>query len=121
MTKDSLDGDSIFVIRNFASSAECDAFVARSEQAGYEEATITAAVGFVMNKDVRDNARLILDDPQLAAHLWERAEPFLPRHWGTGGRRASMNDFVSTAIIPARSSHPMAMASSVATTASRAR
>jgi prolyl 4-hydroxylase len=78
MTRESLDGDYIFVIHNFCTVQECAAFIAQSEQAGYEEATITTAAGFVMNKDVRDNARLIRDDTELAARLGQRAEPFLP-------------------------------------------
>ena len=82
MTKESLNGELIFVIRDFATRLECDAFIARSEQTGYEEATITTAAGFVMNKDVRDNSRLIQDDPQLAARLWQRAKPFLPGRIG---------------------------------------
>lgn len=82
MTKESLNGELIFVIRDFATRLECDAFIARSEQTGYEEATITTAAGFVMNKDVRDNSRLIQDDPQLAARLWQRAKPFLPSRIG---------------------------------------
>jgi predicted 2-oxoglutarate/Fe(II)-dependent dioxygenase YbiX len=88
MTKESLDGDYIFVLRNFLTPQECAEFIAQSEQAGYEEATITTAAGFVMNKDVRDNARLIQDDPELAARLWQRAESFLPRRirsWQSGG------------------------------------
>jgi predicted 2-oxoglutarate/Fe(II)-dependent dioxygenase YbiX len=79
MTKESLDGDYIFVIRSFLTPQDCADFITRSEQAGYEEATITTAAGFVMDKDVRDNARLIFDDTDLAARLWQRAEPFLPR------------------------------------------
>ena len=88
MTKESLDADSIFVIRDFLSPEECDAFVAQSERAGYEEATISTAAGFVMNKEVRDNARLIRDDANLAARLWERARPFVPgriRNWQSVG------------------------------------
>jgi predicted 2-oxoglutarate/Fe(II)-dependent dioxygenase YbiX len=88
MIRESLDGDFIFVIRNFLTPEECDAFIAQSEKAGYEEATITTAEGAVMDKDVRDNARLILDDNELAARLWRRAEPFLParlRNWQAVG------------------------------------
>jgi len=87
-TKEPLDGDYIFVIRNFCTPQECDAFIAQSEQSGYEEATITTAAGFVMRKDVRDNARLILDDTELAAGLWKRAAEFLPgriRNWQAVG------------------------------------
>lgn len=79
MTKQSLDGDSIFVLRDFCAPDECDAFIAQSEQAGYKDATISTSFGFVMRKDVRDNARLILEDVELAERLWKRAEPFLPR------------------------------------------
>ena len=82
MTKESLSGDSIFVIRNFLTLQECQTFVARSEDAGYEEATINTSAGPTMNKAVRDNSRLIQDDPALAALLWERFAPFLPTHLG---------------------------------------
>lgn len=88
MIKELLDGEHIFVIRDFLTPQECAAFVSQSEQSGYEEATITTAAGFVMNKNVRDNARLILDDPDLAARMWENAEPFVPgriRDWQAAG------------------------------------
>lgn len=87
-TKEPLDGDYIFVLRNFCTPEECAAFIAQSEQAGYDEATITTASGFVMDKDVRDNARLILDDVELARRLWQRAQEFLPgrmRNWQATG------------------------------------
>ena len=92
ITRESLDADHVFILRDFFSRAECEACIAQSEQAGYEEATITTAAGFVMDKSVRDNARLIVDDHALAARLWQRAEPFLPariRSWqalGFNGR-----------------------------------
>jgi predicted 2-oxoglutarate/Fe(II)-dependent dioxygenase YbiX len=79
MQCESLDGDRIFVIHGFLTAEECASFVAMSEQAGYEAATITTAAGFVMAKEVRDNARLIVDDASLAAEWWLRARPFLPR------------------------------------------
>ena len=31
-------------------------------------------------RDIRDNARLLLDDPALAERLWERAQPLIPRN-----------------------------------------
>jgi hypothetical protein len=88
MTKQLLDGEHIFIIRNFCTADECDGFIAQSEKAGYDEATITTAAGFVMKKEVRDNARLILDDIELATRLWKRAEAFLPariRNWQAVG------------------------------------
>ena len=82
MHKESLDGDQIFVIRDFLTAEECGAFVARSEDSGYDAATITTATGFVMAKDIRDNARLIVDDRSLADELWERAGSFFPQNIG---------------------------------------
>lgn len=77
MLKEQLNGELVFVIRDFFSTEECDAFIAQSESAGYDEATITTAAGAVMNKSYRDNSRLILDDLELAQLLWLRAEPFI--------------------------------------------
>lgn len=52
----------------------------REERAiGYDEATITTASGFVMAKNIRDNARLIVDDAPLAHEWWQRASPFFPQ------------------------------------------
>jgi prolyl 4-hydroxylase len=79
MHKECLDGDRIFVIHGFLAAEECRAFVARSEQSGYDEATITTASGFVMAKNIRDNARLIVDDAPLAHEWWQRASAFLPQ------------------------------------------
>jgi prolyl 4-hydroxylase len=76
-----LKADTIFVLRDFLSPRECEQFIAVSEAIGYEDAPITTGAGFVMRKDVRDNNRIISDDPELATHLWERAKPFLPADW----------------------------------------
>lgn len=89
MRKEQLDADDVFVVHDFFSADECDAAVARAEAAGFEEATITTSAGPVMNKGMRDNARAILDDPDEAARLYERARPFLPavvlRQWELSG------------------------------------
>jgi predicted 2-oxoglutarate/Fe(II)-dependent dioxygenase YbiX len=79
MNKELLDGDRIFVIHGFLMADECDSFVERSERAGYDEATITTADGFVMVKDIRDNARLIVDDASLAYEWWQRSRSLLPQ------------------------------------------
>ena len=78
MEKKQLDGDQVFVIREFLTPEECTSFVAMSEHAGYEEATITTSSGFVMAKEIRNNARLIVDNPALANQWWNRAAAFLP-------------------------------------------
>jgi len=73
MHKECLDGDRIFVIHDFLTPAECRSFLERSEQEGYHEATITTPAGSVMDKEVRDNARLIVDDAVMASELWAAA------------------------------------------------
>ena len=75
MQYERLDGDRIFVIRGFLTAEECGLLVTRSEQAGYHEATITMASGFVMAKEIRDNARLIEDDAVLAQELHVTVRP----------------------------------------------
>jgi predicted 2-oxoglutarate/Fe(II)-dependent dioxygenase YbiX len=79
MDKKQIDGDRVFLIRGFLTPEECHAFVTRSERAGYEEATITTAAGPVMAKEIRDNARLIVDDTSLADNWWQRVGTFLPQ------------------------------------------
>ena len=81
MEKEQLDYDRIFVIHDFLSLAECAEHITRSESAGYGDAPITTAAGFVMRKDVRNNERVMSDDPELAAALFERARPLLPAEW----------------------------------------
>src|SRR5215207_3522873 len=78
MHRESLDGDHIFVIHDFMSKQEAAALIAASEAAGYTDATITTGGGFVMNKDVRDNGRLFVDDTAMAGDLWLRMRELVP-------------------------------------------
>lgn len=72
----------IAVISNFLSEAECLQLINESEAEGYSEAPITTAHGPVMRKDIRNNSRLLRNDPELAAALFEKAKPFLPQNVG---------------------------------------
>jgi len=72
----------IFLVRDFLSGAECAAFMAQSEGAGYEDAKISTALGQIIAKDVRNNDRLIWDDPDLAARWWARAKEYFPASFG---------------------------------------
>lgn len=78
MRKECLDGERIFVIHDFLSTEECRSFIARSEESGYDVASITTAAGQIIDQAVRDNARLIADDPALADAFWQRARSFIP-------------------------------------------
>jgi prolyl 4-hydroxylase len=76
-----LNGRKIFVIPQFLTPAECSAFIEKSEQIGYADAPINTSFGTVMLKDVRDNQRILLDDPELASVWWERAKELLVEEW----------------------------------------
>jgi hypothetical protein len=78
LQKQHLDGERVFVIPGFMSPDECVQQITLSENAGFEDAPITTAAGFVMRKDVRDNVRVMRDDFDLAALLYQRLLPFLP-------------------------------------------
>lgn len=70
--------ESIITVSNFLSPEECDAFIQRTLSEGYEEAPITTFRGFVMRPDIRNNTRVMQDDPELAARLWERMKGWVP-------------------------------------------
>ncbi|MCO6459008.1 MAG: 2OG-Fe(II) oxygenase [Pirellulaceae bacterium] len=74
MKRESIDGDRIFVIHDFLSPRECRRHIERSEAIGYETFTIDGQVfhGY------RDNARLMVDDAELAESLWQLAAEHLP-------------------------------------------
>ena len=74
MTREELDGDRAFVVHDFLSGGECLALIRRSEGLGYEPAPI----GDALLATARNNERVMVDDPQLAADLFSRARPFLP-------------------------------------------
>lgn len=78
MRKEPLCDDDIFLIRDFFTPEECAEQIRLSEEAGYDDAPISTGRGAVVRKDVRNNDRVMIDDPTLAAVLYARAEPFLP-------------------------------------------
>ena len=91
MRREDLDGDSIYLLHDFLSKEECGRFIAFGEGRGFEDAPITTAYGMVMAKDLRNNTRVMVDDVQLAARLFERAEAFLPDRAG-GGHLHGLNE-----------------------------
>ena len=73
MRKELLDGEQAFVIHDFLSPEECAEFVRVTEGVGYGAAPITTPGGFVMAPEIRNNERVIIDNLDWAAKLWERA------------------------------------------------
>lgn len=77
MRREVLREPTIFVLHDFFSADECARHIARAEQLGFEAATLGDAVF----KQVRDNARAIVDDAVLADALSVRARPYLVQEW----------------------------------------
>lgn len=69
--------DDLFVVHDFLAPEECDYYITLTESAGYGDAPITTSSGPVMRKDIRNNDRVMIDDPRTAETVWERLRPFL--------------------------------------------
>jgi hypothetical protein len=74
--------DGIFIVRSALTPAECGALIDRSESIGFEAAPISTSSGFERRHDTRNNARVILDDPELANMLWGRVREQVPGEIG---------------------------------------
>jgi hypothetical protein len=75
--------DDVFTVRGALTPDECAEYVARSEAAGYGDAPINTFAGPVVNKRMRSNDRVMVDDPATAAALWERLRPLVPGRHGS--------------------------------------
>jgi catechol 2,3-dioxygenase-like lactoylglutathione lyase family enzyme len=64
--------DEIGTVDGFLSAAECDAYIRWGETIGFDEATVTTPRGLVTMKHVRNNDRVMVDDPERARALYER-------------------------------------------------
>lgn len=92
MRRDLVSGlEDVFTVRGFLSPAECEAHIARAEAAGFGDAPVNAFGGPVVNKRMRNNDRVMVDDPATAAGLWERLRPFVPEARGSW-RAAGLNE-----------------------------
>lgn len=81
MQKELLCDEDVFLIRDFFTPDECAEHIRLSEESGYDDAPISTGRGAVIRKDVRNNDRVMIDDPTLAAVLFARAEPLLPANF----------------------------------------
>jgi predicted 2-oxoglutarate/Fe(II)-dependent dioxygenase YbiX len=66
---------------------ECRAVIATGEAAGFEAAAVRTSGGPQMMEGVRNNDRIVFDDPALARLLWERVREHVPPE--VEGARAS--------------------------------
>lgn len=73
-----------FIIENYLSAAMCQHYIALGEEMGYQPSEVNFQGGSRRADEVRNNDRVIFDDPALAATLFERARPMLPDVIGQG-------------------------------------
>ncbi|WNG62878.1 2OG-Fe(II) oxygenase [Archangium gephyra] len=74
------ENESIVTVSNFLSPEECEALIRQTLAEGYQDAPITTFRGFAMRPDIRNNTRVMKDDPAMADRLWERMKGFVPVH-----------------------------------------
>lgn len=68
----------IYFIENFWPAEKCLAFIEKSEQIGYEPATVQTEMGPRLVDSIRNNNRVMLKDIQLADELWVHLKPVAP-------------------------------------------
>jgi hypothetical protein len=83
--------DEIFTLAGFLAADECAGYIHLGETLGFEEALIETFLGPVLEKGVRNNSRVILDDPSLAQSFWDRSAPYTPSTLG-GHRAVGVNE-----------------------------
>jgi prolyl 4-hydroxylase len=73
----------LFTLANALSPEECAKMIARAEAHGFAEAPVTVGVNrYMMIPDLRNNTRVMIDDPAMAEALWPRLAPFMPQRIG---------------------------------------
>lgn len=70
---------SIFTIDGVLTADECREMIAFANARGFDSATINAWDGPRLDKEARNNDRVIVDDLDLARRLWARVHEFIPR------------------------------------------
>lgn len=77
---DSLDhtGPLVFVIDDVLTTGECAGLIDRIETLGPTVAPITTSHGYEMRTDIRNNTRVMFDDPAFAAVLFDRIAAHVP-------------------------------------------
>ena len=69
----------VFELPNFLDHDVCDKWIADIEAEGFEPALINGAHGATRQPDIRNNDRLIRDDPQSGEALYQTLYPYLSK------------------------------------------
>ena len=82
-----ISGD-IFTVAGFLTSREFSSYIALAESLGFVGAPVNTVLGPQRRPDVRNDSRVMLDDPERAADLWARIRDYTPlnrRGWEAVG------------------------------------
>lgn len=73
--------DYIFTVDNFFTHDECEKYIRIGEDIGFEDALVSSPRGQVRRTDIRNNERVMFENEEIAAWLWERAAEFVPSEY----------------------------------------
>lgn len=71
-------GDDIFLIENLLSATECQAWIQETEAIGYAKAPVSTAFGPQFMPNLRNNSRVMIDDPERAEQIWQAIKDLVP-------------------------------------------
>ncbi|MEP4036327.1 2OG-Fe(II) oxygenase [Pseudophaeobacter sp.] len=83
--------DRVFEAAKFLSEDFCKQMILRASDIGFEEATISTEYGVRMVPEIRNNDRVIIDDPSLAQALWQDAAAMFSRPF-KGSKAIGLNE-----------------------------
>lgn len=83
--------DVCFTVDGVYTPDECAALVAWAEAQGFDSAPVTTRLGMVHLPGVRNNTRVMVDDAERAAALWQRIRAHVPAELG-GWRAVGLNE-----------------------------
>lgn len=69
------------LLTGFLDSDRCDAMIGRADEIGYYDAPINTLTGAEVFSEIRNNHRVMFDDPRLAEELFLRLAPHLPQSY----------------------------------------
>ena len=70
--------DGAFTVEGVLKLQECADLIASAERHGFQTATVNTRHGAEIDEGLRNNGRVILDDPELAEKLWRRVQVAVP-------------------------------------------
>jgi len=71
--------DEVFTVDEFFSVEECEEAIMIAENLGFADASVTTSLGPQMMPQLRNNERVILDDSEWAAELWQGITDYIPQ------------------------------------------